>query len=105
LDDFGTGYSSLSYLQNFPVSKLKIDRSFIKQVKSNPENKDLVNAIINIAKSLSVDLVAEGVETQDQLKWLQNQKCHQGQGFLFSCPLNALDIEKLITSKRNYLED
>jgi diguanylate cyclase (GGDEF)-like protein/PAS domain S-box-containing protein len=104
LDDFGTGYSSLNYLQNFPVSKLKIDRSFIKQIRSNPENKNLVNAIINIAKSLSVDLVAEGVETQDQLKWLQNQKCHQGQGFLFSYPLNALDIEKLLASKRNYLE-
>jgi diguanylate cyclase (GGDEF)-like protein/PAS domain S-box-containing protein len=104
LDDFGTGYSSLSYLHNFPVSKLKIDRSFMQQVKSNPENKDLVNAIINIAKSLSVDLVAEGVETQDQLKWLQNQKCNLGQGFLFSCPLSALDIEKLLKSKRNYLE-
>ena len=99
LDDFGTGYSSLSYLHNFPVSKLKIDRSFITQAETNPENKNLVNAIINIAKSLSVDLVAEGVETQGQLKWLQNQKCQLGQGFLFFRPLCADDIEQLLTSR------
>jgi diguanylate cyclase (GGDEF)-like protein/PAS domain S-box-containing protein len=104
LDDFGTGYSSLSYLQNFPVSKLKIDRSFITQAGSSSEDKNMVNAIINIAKSLSVDLVAEGVETQDQLEWLQNQKCNLGQGFLFSRPLSAVDIEKLLVSNRRYIE-
>lgn len=105
LDDFGTGYSSLSYLQNFPVSRLKIDRSFIIQGEAAHDNKNLVNAIINIAKSLSVDLVAEGVETQDQLEWLQNQKCQMGQGFLFCRPLCAHDIEKLMASKQKYLEN
>jgi diguanylate cyclase (GGDEF)-like protein/PAS domain S-box-containing protein len=105
LDDFGTGYSSLSYLQNFPVSKLKIDRSFINKTGCNLENNDMVTAIINIAKSLAVDLVAEGVETQDQLEWLQNQNCNLGQGFLFSRPLSALDIEKLLCSRRTYLEN
>jgi diguanylate cyclase (GGDEF)-like protein/PAS domain S-box-containing protein len=104
LDDFGTGYSSLSYLQNFPVNKLKIDRSFINQAGANMENKDLVNAIINIAKSLSVDLVAEGVETQDQLEWLQDRSCQLGQGFLFSRPLSANDIEKLLASPQNLLK-
>lgn len=104
LDDFGTGYSSLSYLQNFPVNKLKIDRSFINEADSNTENRDLVNAIINMAKSLSMDLVAEGVETHGQLEWLQNKSCQLGQGFLFSHPLSAGDIEKLLASHQNLLK-
>jgi len=103
LDDFGTGYSSLSYLQNFPVSRLKIDRTFISPDKSTAESRDLVNAIINIAKILSVDLVAEGVETQDQLEWLQQRSCQLGQGYLFSRPISVEDVEKLLTSKRNLL--
>ncbi len=104
LDDFGTGYSSLSYLHHFPVNKIKIDRSFIHQAGSNAESKDLVNAIINIAKSLSMDLVAEGVETKDQLEWLQNKHCQSAQGFLFSHPLSAVDIEKMLMSEQNLLD-
>jgi diguanylate cyclase (GGDEF)-like protein/PAS domain S-box-containing protein len=83
IDDFGTGYSSLSYLQNFPVNTLKIDRSFISEIKNSADEACIVNAIVSMANGLKLDIVAEGVETQQQLDYLSSLKCHVVQGFLF----------------------
>jgi diguanylate cyclase (GGDEF)-like protein/PAS domain S-box-containing protein len=90
IDDFGTGYSSLNYLKNFPVSKLKIDKSFIQNINSTGSNdKAIIKAIIAMGKSMNMRVVAEGVETLDQLKFLQYQHCHEYQGYYFSKPLSA----------------
>lgn len=87
IDDFGTGYSSLSYLQSLPINTLKIDRSFIKNIESNEKNLEITQAIINLAHSLKLDVVAEGVETQEQLDILRLLGCEYGQGYLFSRPI------------------
>ncbi len=89
VDDFGTGYSSLSYLKQFPISVLKIDRSFIRQITHNPDDSRIVSAIISMGRSLNYQVVAEGVETKEQRKYLQSQHCTEGQGYLFSEPLSA----------------
>jgi EAL domain-containing protein (putative c-di-GMP-specific phosphodiesterase class I) len=84
LDDFGTGYSGLGYLNSFPIDKIKIDRSFIKDLGTKPRSKELVRAAINIGHSLGLMTLAEGIETQEQLDMLRALGCQQGQGFLFS---------------------
>jgi predicted signal transduction protein with EAL and GGDEF domain len=84
LDDFGTGYSSLSYLKGLPINKLKIDRSFVKDVPSHSDSNAIVNAIIAMGKTLSLKVVAEGIETQEQAQYLSDKGCIYGQGFLFS---------------------
>jgi len=89
IDDFGTGYSSISYLKNFPADVLKIDRSFIKDLPDDEQDATITNAIILLAKALNLGIVAEGVETEAQLQWLQNKQCDQIQGFLFSPPVPA----------------
>jgi diguanylate cyclase (GGDEF)-like protein len=89
IDDFGTGYSSLSYLKNFPASSLKIDRSFIGDVIQNQSDASISAAIIAMAHTLDITVIAEGVETEEQLDFLLMQKCDQAQGFLFSQPLNS----------------
>ena len=91
LDDFGTGYSSLSYLRYLPVDTVKIDRSFIGP-EINNANYDIVRAIINLAHSLGLDVIAEGIETEDQLKILKDLGCEYGQGYLFAHPLNSVDV-------------
>ncbi|EGG99789.1 Sensory box/GGDEF family protein [gamma proteobacterium IMCC2047] len=96
IDDFGTGYSSLSYLKKFPVSTLKIDRSFITGLPKNTEDKALVSAIMGIARSLSLSVVAEGVETQEQADLLTKEGCQRFQGYLFSKPLPRLEFETLL---------
>jgi diguanylate cyclase (GGDEF)-like protein/PAS domain S-box-containing protein len=89
VDDFGTGYSSLSYLRQFPISVLKIDRSFVHQISSNPEDSRIISAIIGMGRSLGYNVVAEGVETMEQRTYLQGEHCGEGQGYLFSRPLSA----------------
>src|ERR1051325_1732886 len=98
IDDFGTGYSSLSYLQRFPIDTLKIDRSFVHQMMENEENIAIVRTIVALAQNLGMDVVAEGVETEDQLALLRKLECEKGQGFLFSTPVNVRTAEELITA-------
>ena len=98
VDDFGTGYSSLSYLRQFPIDVLKIDRSFINQITADPDDSAIVNAIINMGKSLKHLVVAEGIETQLQRAYLQTQSCAEGQGYLFSRPLAATQFAQLLQS-------
>ncbi len=87
IDDFGTGYSSLSYLRKFPIDALKIDQSFVRQITTAPEETTIVTAVIAMARSLKLRVVAEGVETQDELAFLQAQQCEEAQGYYFSVPL------------------
>lgn len=96
IDDFGTGYSSLSQLQTFPVNTLKIDRSFIQNLDQSNENLGLVPVILSIAQVMNLKVVAEGIETLEQLAQLRELGCHFGQGFLFSKPLNAEAATELI---------
>jgi diguanylate cyclase (GGDEF)-like protein len=96
IDDFGTGYSSLSYLQKFPVDTLKVDRSFIHEITANPDCAPIVSAVISMGKSLNHRVIAEGVETWQQLAFLQAQQCGEGQGFYFSPPLAAEDFASLL---------
>jgi diguanylate cyclase (GGDEF)-like protein/PAS domain S-box-containing protein len=96
IDDFGTGYSSLSYLHRFPIDTLKIDRSFVTRMASNAENVEIVRTIIMLAQVLGMDVVAEGVETKDQLKVLRDLKCEYGQGYYFSRPSSPADAERII---------
>jgi diguanylate cyclase len=96
VDDFGSGYSSMSYLRRLPIDKLKIDRSFIKEVTTRPDDASIVQAIVSLAHSLRLQVTAEGVETIEQLNYLQALGCDQYQGFLFSRPLPPAAFEKLL---------
>src|SRR2546423_1042589 len=87
IDDFGTGYSSLSYLHRFPIDTLKIDRSFVTRMTDNSENAEIVRTIVTLARSLDMDIIAEGVETHEQLRQLSSLGCDYGQGYLFSKPV------------------
>jgi len=100
VDDFGTGYSSMSYLRRFPIDKLKIDRSFINEVMSRPDDASIVRAIVSLAHSLRLKVVAEGVESTAQLDFLRTIGCDQYQGFHFSKALPASQFEALVRSKR-----
>ncbi|AFZ36219.1 response regulator receiver modulated diguanylate cyclase/phosphodiesterase [Stanieria cyanosphaera PCC 7437] len=102
IDDFGTGYSSLSQLQTFPVNTLKIDRSFIQNLDGTPDNLGLVPVILSIAHVMKLNVVAEGIETKQQLTQLRELGCHFGQGFLFAKPLNAEEATKLIAQNPHW---
>jgi diguanylate cyclase (GGDEF)-like protein/PAS domain S-box-containing protein len=102
IDDFGTGYSSLSYLHRFPISTLKVDRSFVSRMSDNNENAEIVRTILMLARSLKMDVVAEGVETQDQLMQLAMLECEYGQGYYFSKPLDIAGASKLLAERHSY---
>ncbi len=101
MDDFGTGYSSLSYIKRFTIDVLKIDRSFISDVMSNPDDAEIVKAIIVMAHALKLTVVAEGVESEAQLDFLKQLKCDQSQGFLVSKPIPATEFEQLFREKND----
>jgi EAL domain-containing protein (putative c-di-GMP-specific phosphodiesterase class I) len=98
VDDFGTGYSSLGYLQKFPLDALKIDQSFIRQISTAPHETAIVSAIIRMGQSLNLRVVAEGVETQEELAFLQNQQCNEAQGYYFSRPVPPYEFCELLKS-------
>ena len=89
LDDFGTGYASLTHLKRFPVDELKIDRSFVSDLETDPDDAAIVSAVVSLATSLDLKVVAEGVETDGQMAMLRAAGCHFGQGYLFAKPMTA----------------
>ena len=96
MDDFGTGYSSLSYLQKFPFDKIKIDQSFIRSLETNPDSAAIVRAVTALGESLGMMTVAEGVETESQLRQITDDGCRQVQGYLTGRPLPFADASILI---------
>jgi len=99
IDDFGTGYSSLSALQQFPISTLKIDKSFVRDVAVNADDATIVGTIIHMGRSLKMDVVAEGVETEDQLNFLRTQDCTYVQGLLFGDPMSSDNYLELLMAQ------
>jgi EAL domain-containing protein (putative c-di-GMP-specific phosphodiesterase class I) len=99
LDDFGTGYSSLSYLKSLPLDTLKIDRSFVRDISTDPNDAAIASTIISMARTMHLEVIAEGVETSDHLAYLRANNCQRAQGILFSPPVSAADFEKLLIEK------
>jgi len=103
MDDFGTGYSSLSYLRSFPFDKIKIDRSFVKEVDANRDAQAIIRSIVSLGKGLGVTITAEGVETEAELSCLRAEGCHEGQGFLFSRARPNAEIVALLRAQRGLI--
>src|SRR5262245_50060239 len=99
-DDFGTGYASLNYLTRFPVSRIKIDRSFVARITDDAEDAAIVRSLIAMARNLELEIIAEGVETQAQAAFLQEELCQEAQGFLYSKPLPAAEFEAYLRGRR-----
>lgn len=99
IDDFGTGYSSLTYLQRFSYDSLKIDRSFVSGMRQEEEGTELVRAIVALGKMLNMNVIAEGVETPEQYRWLLAMECPEAQGFWFSKPLDRTAVARLLQAR------
>ena len=102
LDDFGTGYSSLGYLHRFPIDALKIDRSFVSRMERDARSTQLVEAMVRLAHSLGVRVIAEGVRAEAQLATLREMECDQAQGYHFSPPVAADEVEALLEPGRSW---
>jgi len=100
MDDFGTGYSSLNYLKKFPIDRVKLDQSFVRDVASNPEDAAIVRAVIAMAHTLRLVVAAEGVETEEQLSFLRRHQCDEMQGFLFSPPVPPGEFRELLRRRQ-----
>jgi sensor c-di-GMP phosphodiesterase-like protein len=96
IDDFGTGYSSLSYLKSLPLDKIKIDKSFVQDLLDDDDDATIVRAIIQLGKSLGMQVIAEGVETAEQETYIIAQGCHEGQGYHYSKPLSARELTSFL---------
>jgi EAL domain-containing protein (putative c-di-GMP-specific phosphodiesterase class I) len=94
IDDFGTGHSNLACLRRWPVHRLKIDRSLVRDLPANADDATIVRAIVGLAANLGLRVVAEGVESEDQMRFLQDVGCEEGQGFLFAPPMPAAELER-----------
>jgi diguanylate cyclase len=99
IDDFGMGYSSLSRLKSFPIDRLKVDQSFVNNIEHDPENAAIATAIIAMAKSLGMNVTAEGVETNAQLAFLKDRQCDEAQGFFLAKPMPAIEITEFFSNQ------
>jgi diguanylate cyclase (GGDEF)-like protein/PAS domain S-box-containing protein len=104
IDDFGTGYSSMNYLKYFPINTLKIDQSFVREITLDPYNAAIVTTVIYLAQNLKLKVIAEGVETEEQLSYLRDHQCDEMQGYLFSRPVPADEFEKLLKARQIQME-
>ena len=101
IDDFGTGFSNLGYLHRIPVRSLKIDRSFVSQLQTQPNMPELTQAVVGLGHALGLSVVAEGVETEAQLRMLAAQGCDEAQGYLFTRPLPPSELETWLRAQRD----
>jgi len=101
IDDFGTGYSSLSYLKRFPIDVLKIDQSFIRHLTTDADDAAIATAVISLAKSLRLKVIAEGVETAEHVTFLRKRRCDQMQGYFFSKPVSTEEFSQLLREGKN----
>jgi EAL domain-containing protein (putative c-di-GMP-specific phosphodiesterase class I) len=104
IDDFGTGYSSLSYLQRFPIDILKIDRAFVKGIAENTDDEALARTIVQLARTLRLRTIAEGIETAEQLERLRALGCDHGQGYYFARPMPAEQVAEMLTADASLAE-
>lgn len=102
MDDFGIGFSSINSLKHLPFSTLKIDRSLISDIDTNPDASAIVKSIIDMAHTLKIKVIAEGVETPGQLELLRSYNCDYAQGYLFYCPMKAEEITSLLRQSKKY---